>query len=187
MKERSLLLCLIFLIVSSSGLAVAQDSQRILPASRLLGTSPDMTGLDASKVEVSMKLFKCRSVHNPFDMQYQQGSEKFADLVYIPSKDAVEFWIFEPGVGDITLYGVEDFQSMNFDLDASTGFIKWDSQSWTSYISLVYLGGKWGLATQVSESHPNADLAGAEIELWCVETPALQEFFDQQGLRNISS
>ena len=57
--------------------------------------------------------------------------------------------------------------------------LQWKTPEWETYVSMQYLGGPWGLATEVPEAYENVDYAGDDIEIWCEETEYTSPFLKQ--------
>ncbi len=134
--------------------------------------------IGAAETSSAQKIFSCRSVHSAFDPTYEQGAEIFMDLYYDANTQQASMMVKPAEHPDFILLKPQTSTRALVDLAGSSAFMAWQEAGWKATVSLVYLGGPWGLVARIpKEVATPAELPG-EIELMCTETPALEEIFN---------
>lgn len=119
------------------------------------------------------KLFSCKPLVSIFDPTYQQGDDIYVDI-YINAKNQTQLQ-YATSIGPtVTLFDYDDLTHFHLDLEQSTSLSEWKNET---YISMVYIGEKWGAVLKFPKALTKDHLtftAGEEKDLLCTES----EFFE---------
>lgn len=123
--------------------------------------------------QADTKLFSCKPLISIFDPTYQQGDDIYVDI-YINAKNQTKLQ-YATSIGPaITLFDYNDLTHFHLDLKQSTSLSEWKNET---YISMVYIGEKWGAVLKFPKALTKDHLtftAGEEKDLLCTES----EFFE---------
>ena len=125
-------------------------------------------------------LFRCKTPFNPYNMEFQQGSEIYINIYYDSEKN-LSYLQSIPAVGEKKIILTKE-ESLNasVDLDTSTAVFHWLVDEQNILASLVYLGDQWGMVLPLSPVIYSRDpsLEGkSEASLFCDETDYFVETF----------
>ena len=121
-----------------------------------------ITIAQARATEGLVKTFSCKSVHNMFDIHYQQGDDHFVDI-YINENG--NFYIVDTGFNGKPKVL---FNDTPYDLKIERTFITAMEDGLNQYVSMAFLGNNnWGLFiknSQVSTFPSEAELRCKQVD-----------------------
>lgn len=127
--------------------------------------------LSLSTVTQAEVVFKCYKSMSVMDPAFEQGTELYVDISIEAQRVDLDFGrAYGP-----SYIPTQEIQPARFGFSDDTSYFsaRWENGS---YISMVYLGGQWGLVTSLSEEfRAELDLPKEE-EFYCRENVDVLEF-----------